>query len=358
MPVLAWPMRSWPDERDRQRHRLDRERVGDADASASAATISGLDAEVGERAGRVAASEVARGRRLGEVERSVGSRMRLWTRTAFVRRRGGHCCAASLRRRAAPRSREPIGRPTGHPWPSAESPVGAATGPVPAVDRAPGMRQRRPRPCASDRPTTGHLPDHERLRTGRSRAPSDPLACDPAHREARRRPARRARLRRAHRVRPAGRRRRAGAHAGRQGGARPAWPSPSSATSSGCATGCASSASTPTRAMEPFVAALDAFHDRTAPQTWLEGLVKAYVGDGIASDFYREISAVLDAGTRELVARRCSHDTGHADFAVARGAGGDRGRPAGRRPARAVGAPAGRRGAAARPSGSRPTGTP
>src|SRR5438270_10106121 len=57
----------------------------------------------------------------------------------------------------------------------------------------------------------------------------------------------------------------------------------------------------PDAAMEPFVAALDAFHDRTAPQTWLEGLVKAYVGDGIARDFYREVSAYLDADTHELV---------------------------------------------------------
>lgn len=57
----------------------------------------------------------------------------------------------------------------------------------------------------------------------------------------------------------------------------------------------------PQAAMEPFVAAVDAFHERTAPQTWLEGLVKAYVGDGIASDFYREISALLDPATHSLV---------------------------------------------------------
>ena len=57
----------------------------------------------------------------------------------------------------------------------------------------------------------------------------------------------------------------------------------------------------PEQAMRPFVAALDAFHERTAPSTWLEGLVKYYVGDGIASDFYREISVYLDADTRDLV---------------------------------------------------------
>ena len=43
--------------------------------------------------------------------------------------------------------------------------------------------------------------------------------------------------------------------------------------------------------MKPF----DAFHAHTAPRDWLEGLVKAYVGDGLAADFYREIAAFLDA---------------------------------------------------------------
>ena len=34
----------------------------------------------------------------------------------------------------------------------------------------------------------------------------------------------------------------------------------------------------PQEAMAPFVSALDAFHEGTRPSTWLEGLVKAYVG--------------------------------------------------------------------------------
>lgn len=72
----------------------------------------------------------------------------------------------------------------------------------------------------------------------------------------------------------------------------------------------------PETAMEPFVAALDAFHDRTAPGDWLEGLVKVYVGDGIASDFYREISAFVDPSIRELVTRVLS-DHGQAEFVVA-----------------------------------------
>jgi hypothetical protein len=57
----------------------------------------------------------------------------------------------------------------------------------------------------------------------------------------------------------------------------------------------------PEAAIAPFVAAVDGFHERTAPNDWLEGLVKAYVGDGIAQDFYREISAYVDADTRALV---------------------------------------------------------
>jgi 1,2-phenylacetyl-CoA epoxidase catalytic subunit len=43
----------------------------------------------------------------------------------------------------------------------------------------------------------------------------------------------------------------------------------------------------PFEAMAPFVAAFESFHARTAPADWLEGLVKAYVGDGLAADFYR-----------------------------------------------------------------------
>lgn len=71
----------------------------------------------------------------------------------------------------------------------------------------------------------------------------------------------------------------------------------------------------PEEAMEPFVAALDAFHDRTAPQNWLEGLVKAYVGEGIAEDFYREVSAYLDEDVHSLVVDVLS-DEGEDEFVV------------------------------------------
>ncbi|HYK27910.1 MAG TPA: ferritin-like fold-containing protein [Streptosporangiaceae bacterium] len=73
----------------------------------------------------------------------------------------------------------------------------------------------------------------------------------------------------------------------------------------------------PQDAMQPFVAAVDAFHARTAPADWLEGLVKAYVGDGIASDFYRTVAQLLDPDMRDLVLTVLA-DTGHAEFVIAR----------------------------------------
>jgi ferritin-like protein len=73
----------------------------------------------------------------------------------------------------------------------------------------------------------------------------------------------------------------------------------------------------PDDAMRPFVAAIDEFHARTAPSDWLESLVKAYVGDGIAADFYRTVAELLDSQTRDLVLEVLK-DTGHAGFAVAR----------------------------------------
>jgi len=72
----------------------------------------------------------------------------------------------------------------------------------------------------------------------------------------------------------------------------------------------------PADAMAPFVDAIEDFHTQTAPSDWYESLVKAYVGDGIASDFYREIAHQLDPQTRDLVLDVCS-DTGHSNFAVA-----------------------------------------
>lgn len=69
------------------------------------------------------------------------------------------------------------------------------------------------------------------------------------------------------------------------------------------------------QAMGPFVAALEHYHDETGPKDWLEALAKAYVGDGIADDFYREVALCLDAPDRDLVLD-VLHDSRYADFAA------------------------------------------
>ena len=71
----------------------------------------------------------------------------------------------------------------------------------------------------------------------------------------------------------------------------------------------------PEEAMAPFVGPLSAYHDQTAPRDWLEALTKAYVGDGIADDFYREVAASVPPPDRELVLD-VLHDTRYADFAA------------------------------------------
>ncbi|HZE40285.1 MAG TPA: ferritin-like fold-containing protein [Stackebrandtia sp.] len=72
----------------------------------------------------------------------------------------------------------------------------------------------------------------------------------------------------------------------------------------------------PDAVMEPFVAAIDTFHDSTKPRDWLESLVKVYVGDAIADDFFREIAALLEPADRDLVLE-VLHNDANAEFAVA-----------------------------------------
>lgn len=54
----------------------------------------------------------------------------------------------------------------------------------------------------------------------------------------------------------------------------------------------------PMPAMRPFVAPIENFHKSTAPADYPEALVKIYVGDGIAADFYREVAQFLDRNPR------------------------------------------------------------
>lgn len=73
----------------------------------------------------------------------------------------------------------------------------------------------------------------------------------------------------------------------------------------------------PEEAMQPFVEALDAWHTQTAPADWLQALVKAYVGVGIALDFYREAARRLDPSIARLVDEVLA-DEGRAEFVVER----------------------------------------
>ncbi|MEV1175353.1 ferritin-like fold-containing protein [Nonomuraea sp. NPDC049784] len=73
----------------------------------------------------------------------------------------------------------------------------------------------------------------------------------------------------------------------------------------------------PDEAMAPFVDALDAWHAQTKPADWLQALVKTYVGDAIALDFYREAARHLDASIAELV-DEVLVDEGRSQFAVER----------------------------------------
>lgn len=72
----------------------------------------------------------------------------------------------------------------------------------------------------------------------------------------------------------------------------------------------------PEGAMTPYVASLQAYHDQTEPRDWLEALTKAYVGDGIADDFSREVAAFLGDRDRELVLE-VLHDSDYNRFAAA-----------------------------------------
>ena len=71
----------------------------------------------------------------------------------------------------------------------------------------------------------------------------------------------------------------------------------------------------PAATMAPFVAALESYHAMTKPSTWLEGVVKGYVGDGMAADFYREIATFVDEQTGDLI-RDVLVQGGRAEFAV------------------------------------------
>src|SRR5690554_1855407 len=73
----------------------------------------------------------------------------------------------------------------------------------------------------------------------------------------------------------------------------------------------------PEEAMAPFVDAFDSWHVLTRPSDWLEALVKAYVGTGIAMDFYREAARRVGPDIAGLVEEALA-DEGRSEFAVER----------------------------------------
>lgn len=69
-------------------------------------------------------------------------------------------------------------------------------------------------------------------------------------------------------------------------------------------------------AMTRYASALENYHRLTTPSTWLEALVKTYIGDALAADFYREIADVLPDEVADVV-RGVLSETGHSQFVVA-----------------------------------------
>lgn len=73
----------------------------------------------------------------------------------------------------------------------------------------------------------------------------------------------------------------------------------------------------PWQIMAEFEPTFERYHRMTEPSDWLEGLLKAFVGDGMASDFYREIAAYLDEDNRDIVVDTLS-GTGNSQFVIDR----------------------------------------
>jgi hypothetical protein len=69
-------------------------------------------------------------------------------------------------------------------------------------------------------------------------------------------------------------------------------------------------------AISKYASALDGYHRLTNPSTWLEALVKTYIGDALAADFYLEIADGLADEVADVV-RSTMSQTGHSQFVVA-----------------------------------------
>jgi hypothetical protein len=69
-------------------------------------------------------------------------------------------------------------------------------------------------------------------------------------------------------------------------------------------------------AISKYASALDGYHRLTTPSTWLEALVKTYVGDALVADFYLQIADGLPHEVADVV-RATMAETGHSQFVVA-----------------------------------------
>ncbi|PEG39283.1 hydroxylase [Mycolicibacterium duvalii] len=69
-------------------------------------------------------------------------------------------------------------------------------------------------------------------------------------------------------------------------------------------------------AMTKYASALENYHRLTTPSTWLEALVKTYIGDAMAADFYLEIAGSMPPDAAGVV-RSVLSETGHSQFVVA-----------------------------------------
>ena len=69
-------------------------------------------------------------------------------------------------------------------------------------------------------------------------------------------------------------------------------------------------------AMSRYAPALENYHRLTTPSTWLEALVKTYVGDALAADLYYALAGSLPEEVGDLV-RAVLAETGHSQFVVA-----------------------------------------
>lgn len=69
-------------------------------------------------------------------------------------------------------------------------------------------------------------------------------------------------------------------------------------------------------AMTRYASALEQYHRLTMPSTWLEALVKTYVGDAMAADLYLALADSLPDEVAGVV-REVLAETGHSQFVVA-----------------------------------------